>query len=340
VWPRRLETVFYPAVRVAIFVLGRLPPAAGYALADGVARLGFRLDGKRRRRALRNVARAFPERTPAEHAAIVRAAYRNLARLGYEITAMGRRLGPGSGESLVFEGAEHVTSHPRELGLVCATAHVGAWEILGTAMHLVGRPVTSVAKGVDRNVYERLLRRLREVHGQRILAFEGAVHEGRKLLQSGASLAFVADQHAPVNRIWIPFFGALAAFVKTPAGLARRYGVPLLVGFCRRAGPGYRFRATFYPLIHPDPAVPVREDIARITRQYVQHLEAYIRAHPGDYLWLHRLWRRPIEGEESVRGDGTYVRHASFGSDVSPAGGYPQPGQSGAPRPVRQGDRT
>jgi len=340
VWRKRLLTVFYPAFRAAVFVLGRLPPAAGYGAADALAGLFYRLDGKRRRRGLRNVARAFPERSPSEHAEIVRGTYRNLLRLAYDLTRMGRTLRRGEEEAIVFEGGEHVTGHARDQGMVCATAHVGAWEVLGASMHLLGRRATSVAKGVDEGVYERFLRRLREVHGQRIISFAGAVKEGRTLVQSGASLAFVADQHAPVNRIWIPFFGVPSAFVKTPAGLARRYGVPMLVGFCRRTGPGSRFRATFYPLIHPDPEAPVRLDIARMTRTYVRYLEDYVRAHPHDYLWLHRLWRRPVDGEEAVQGDGTYVRNASFGSDTAQASPDREPDQPGAPRPAGQGDRS
>ena len=339
-WRRRLLTVFYPALRAGVFVLGRLPTTAGYGLADALARLCFRLDGKRRRRGLRNVARAFPERSPEEHAAILRGTYRNLLRLAYDLTLMGRKLRPGTGETIAFEGGEHVTGHPPDRGMVCTTAHVGAWEVLGASMHLLGRPATSVAKGVDEGVYERFLRRLREVHGQRIISFAGAVKEGRTLVQSGAALAFVADQHAPVSRIWVPFFGVPSSFVKTPAGLARRYGVPLLVGFCRRTGPGFRFQATFYPLIHPDPEAPVRLDIARMTRTYVQYLEAYVRAHPEDYLWLHRLWRRPVEGEEAVQRDGTYVRNASFGSDAAQASSDREPDEPGAPQRAGQGDRS
>jgi len=336
----RLLTVFYPALRAAVFVLGRLPTKVGYGLADALAWLFYRLDGKRRRRGLRHVARGFPERSAQEHAEIVRGTYRNLLRLAYDLTLMGRKLRRGEGETIVFEGGEHVTGHPQEQGLVCVTAHVGAWEVLGASMHLLGRPIISVAKGVEETVYERFLRRLREVHGQRIISFAGAVKEGRTLVQSGAALAFVADQHTAANRIWIPFFGVPSAFVKTPAALARRYGVPLLVGFCRRVGPGYRFRATFHLLIRPDPDARARLDIARMTRTYVRYLEAYVRAHPEDYLWLHRLWRRPVDGEEAVQRDGTYVRNASFGSDAAQASSDRDPDEPGAPRPAGQGDRS
>ena len=347
-----LWALLYPVLAVWIFLLRRVPVCVGYAVCDGLAAVAFRVDRKRRQRGLRNVASAFPELTPSGCQAAIRQVYRNLFRTGFEMLIMGRRFrDPASRAAVVFEGTENIAGVPPGAtlpdgqppggqGMVCATAHVGNWEVLGVAMAWQGRPPYSVARGVDRHRYDRFLRGLREVHGQKIVSFQGAVQEGRKLVLAGANLAFVADQHAPTNRIWVPFFGRPVAFIKTPATLARRFHVPLLVGFCRRVGSGFAFQARIFPLVYPDARRPVREDVARMTLTYVQYLETFIRANPGDYLWLHRLWRTPVDGEEYMDGDGTYVRHAAFGPAGVASDPDRVPGQPGAPRTARPGDGT
>jgi len=335
-------SLLYPFMRVIVWGFRLVPLTVGYGICDAIAGLAYVVDVKRRRRAIRNFGLAFPERSRAECAASIRAVYRHVVRVSYELMLMGKLLaGDGVWTRVEWEGGDHADlARAGAGGVVCATAHVGNWEVMGVAMSARGSPINSVARGVDSGVYDRFLRGLREVHGQRIVDFQGAIKEGRRLLTAGENLAFVADQHAPVNRIWAPFFGFPAGFIKTPAGMARRHGVPVIVGFCRRIGPGFRFKATLFPPIHPDPDRPAREDVARMTLDYIRYLEAYVRERPEDYMWLHRIWRAPIDGEEFIGGDGTYVRHAAFGPDGNPADSDREPQEPRPPRPAGKGDRA
>jgi hypothetical protein len=86
----------------------------------------------------------------------------------------------------------------------------------------------------------------------------------------------------------------------------------MITGVCRRVGPGFRFKANLFPPIIPDPSKPAREDVGRMVQTYARFVEDCIREHPEDYLWLHRRWRTPRDGDELMRDDGTYVRHATF----------------------------
>lgn len=316
-------------VRVLAWVVALIPPTIGYAFVRTVARAVCAVDGTRRRRALRNVAASFPERSPEEHAEIVRAAYRNLFCIGYEFLISGHRLRPDTFDDVVtFDGLEHLRGIEDGGGTVMLTGHVGNWEVLGLAAGLAGFPLCAVARGVDDAGVNRVLLSLRERHGQEIISVKGAVDRGRDVLRAGKHLAFTPDQHARRSRIWVPFFGTPNAYIKTPATLVRRHDAPCAIGFCRRVGPGFRFHVTIYPLHRPDPSLPAREDVARLTQAYVRRLEEFVRAHPGDYLWMHKLWRTPVDGEELVREDGTYVRHAAFGSERAPADPDPRAGES------------
>ncbi len=305
----------YATVRVLLFLVGLIPVPVGYWLCDRLAWMGFFLSRARRNRGLGNVRKAFPELSAVEHVAIVKASFRNIVRVGYELVLAPRLLTSGTvHECTVVKGIEHVAAaHSMGVGSVLVGSHLGNWEIAGAIMGLLGYPITAVARGVEDRRFDLLLNKLRELYGLKVIGIRGAVKKGRSIIEAGEKLYFTADQHAREGRIWIPFFGQPAAWTKTPASLARRMNVPLFMGFCRRVGP-FRFEAVLFPPILPDLEAPVREDVARMTQSYVRHLEAYIRKHPGDYLWLIRRWRTPRDGDELIGEDGVYIRRAVFGS--------------------------
>lgn len=334
-WQNALTVLAYPLLRLAIFGMRLVPIRLGYRIAAAAAWCAYHIDLKRRRRGILNVGRAMPETSPARRMEIVRGVYRNVFCVAYEFAINGKMMrAEGVQERITRKGFEHYESLPRgDIGAIGATAHFGSWEVLGPALSFVGWRLHSVARGADAGILDRYWRSLREVNGQRIVSFQGAIKEGRRIVQQGGNLAFVADQHAPINRIWVPFCGRLCGMIKTPAGMARRFNVPLCMSFCRRIGLDYRFEIQFFPLVRPNPDLPAREDIARMTLIYAKALEAHVRKYPEDYLWLFRIWRKPIDGEEYIGGDGTYVRHATFGPDGLEATADSravQPGASGA----------
>ncbi len=333
---RLVMAVLCIGLRMLAWGVALVPPRLGYACVRAVAGGVYAIDGPRRRRAMRNVAASFPDRSHDACVAIVRSAYRNLFCIGYEFLISGYRLRPDTLDDVVtFDGLEHLRGIEDGGGTVMLTGHVGNWEVLGLAAGLAGFPLCAVARGVDDAGINGLLLSLRERHGQEIISAKGAVERGRDVLRAGKHLAFTPDQHARRSRIWVPFFGTPNAYIKTPATLVRRHDAPCAVGFCRRVGSGFRFHVTIYPLHRPDHSLPAREDVARLTHAYVRRLEEFVRAHPGDYLWMHKLWRTPVDGEELVREDGTYVRHAAFGSERTPADSDSRAGEPRSPRPAR-----
>ena len=214
----------YSAVRALLFLVGLIPVPVGYWLCDRVARVGYTLSRARRNRGLGNVRRAFPELSAAEHIAMVKASFRNIIRVGYELILAPRLLGPGTvHECAVVKGIEHVASaHSAGVGSVLVGSHFGNWEIAGAIMGLLGYPITAVARGMEDRRFDLLLKKLRELYGLKVIGIRGAVQKGRSLIAEGEKLYFTADQHAREGRIWIPFFGQPAAWTKTPASLARR----------------------------------------------------------------------------------------------------------------------
>jgi len=56
--------------------------------------------------------------------------------------------------------------------------------------------------------------------------------------------------------------------------------------------PGARFRVTFFPPLDIAPTGDRDADIRRILTEVNRYLEAWIRARPAEWLWLHKRWHK------------------------------------------------
>jgi Kdo2-lipid IVA lauroyltransferase/acyltransferase len=100
--------------------------------------------------------------------------------------------------------------------------------------------------------------------------------------------------------------GRLAHMPRTAADLALRFGAPVVVGTIHRKGPrasdGHLLEVLEIPFA-ADP--PDREaEVTRLTAVCSAALEAAIRRHPAEWVWMHERWKtRP--GHEAGMGDST-----------------------------------
>ena len=292
----------------AIGALVRLLSGAslGWALSFGAAlgRLAFRFAGATRRQMLANLARAFPEKPLQERESIARAALVHLCQCALEVVAVRSyddRLEEyvtiaGDGEALLRERVA------QGRGLIFVTGHVGNWELLARRIGRAGVPNAAIARrGHDERV-NALIERFRGAGGVTTL-WRDDPSTGRALIRTfreGRALGILIDQDTRVQGVFVPFFGRLAFTPRAVGDLALRFGAPVVVGFCRRAGdrPGHVLELTEVTY-NPTPSDPEME-VRRITLECSRILEAAIRAHPSEWVWMHDRWKtRPASaGEE------------------------------------------
>jgi len=105
-------------------------------------------------------------------------------------------------------------------------------------------------------------------------------------LRAGLPVGMLIDQKH--NRgLPIPFFGRAAMTGTAIAELALKYDAPIFVAQLERLE-GARFRVTIDPALVMPPAGP--NAVADILTRLNARLEQFIRARPGQWLWLHRRW--------------------------------------------------
>ena len=90
--------------------------------------------------------------------------------------------------------------------------------------------------------------------------------------------------------MFVPFFGVRASTSPGPALIALRAGVRVIPAACFRIGPD-RHRMVIRPPL-PLPETGDRaKDVELLTARANEALEAFVRAHPEQWMWSHRRFR-------------------------------------------------
>ncbi len=291
-------------IRIALRLLGLLPLGPALWLGAAVGRIGYRLAGKTRRLALAHLAQAFPERTPAEREAIARGMFVHLGRSTTELASI--RWYDRALESYVELAPPGLLAEvmARGRGMVFVTGHLGSWELLARRIARAGVPNAVIAKSRGDRKLNELAARFRAEGGVTTLWREDP-DTGRaiiKTFRSGKALGILIDQDTRVQGVFVPFFGRLAYTPRAAGDFAVRFGAPVVVGTIHRKGPGakdgHRLELTEITF-SSDP--PDREaEVARLTAACTAVLEAAIRRHPGEWVWMHERWRTRPPGEGAL----------------------------------------
>lgn len=291
----------YLGLRV-ILAGGRLAPLAlARGLGAVAGRLATFLARSDRTRALANLELAFPERDDAWRRKVTRNCGRHLGVTFGEVAwlwsarpqaVLGRtRLG----------GLDAVAANlgPRR-GVVLITAHCGNWEWMNLALGASGVPMSVAAREVYDPRLDEVARRLRgRFGGETILRGEGA---GQKLVQAlhrGRVVGLLIDQEIDAPGAFVEFFGRPAWTPTGAATLALRTGSPVVAGFACRQDDG-RMEVSLSLVASPERARHVEDVAAQMTASLTALIEAQIRAHPEQWVWMHRRWRRQPGSNDTV----------------------------------------
>jgi Kdo2-lipid IVA lauroyltransferase/acyltransferase len=288
-WKHHVE---YGLLRGSLAVLHHLPFGLALWLARRLGDLAFDVVRLRRRVTLDNLRRVFgDERSERDLARVARTCYRNFAMTAVELGLCAHRPPDELEKRVVVDHAECIAAAAADgRGIVYLTAHFGNWELLGARIGRIDRRLHAVAGDQKNLLVDRFLRRLRERLGIGVIPMATAARDTLRVLREGGSVALVADQDAGRSGVFVDFLGYPAACHLAPLRFAYRTGAPVIIGFCRRTGPG-ALRGELHGPILPDLSRPEDEEALRLLRLYNETLERAVRAEPEQWLWMHRRWK-------------------------------------------------
>jgi KDO2-lipid IV(A) lauroyltransferase len=279
-------------MRFLLRLLTRVPLALLYPWSWLIYFVAFRVLRWRRDDAERDVANAFPEKTPAERAAIVQRSYRNLAD-----TLVEAFWGFGAGAEalkrrVAMENPE-VVRRCVDAGqsVVLLTAHYGNWEWLLLAAGVHFRIAIDVVYQPQRiAVFDDFLREARSRFGSKLIPRREFVYDLLSRAEQIRAYALIADQtpkHKDDPRHWTRFLNQDTAFFVGAGKIAKFLDARVLYVRMRRVGRGS------YSVHLSELAAPPYEEVedVQIVERFARNLERDIRDSPADWLWLQKKWK-------------------------------------------------
>lgn len=257
---------------------------------------------RRRRIALANLTRAYPELPIGERRRLARRASQHL---GMTLTELPRLLAAPLDATLArirLEGADHLraamTAHGRALML---TAHLGNWEILCATHRLTGYGLSVVVRPLDAPWLDAVADRLRRRTGVEVIDKRGALRAVLEALRRGRMVGILMDQNAARREgVFVDFFGHPASTSRSIAVLAVRTGAPILPIFAYRNAEGGH-RVVIRPALPPPRSNDPEAAIVEVTARCTAEIERAIREAPEQWLWSHDRWRTRPSADEARR---------------------------------------
>lgn len=303
-----MKTIVYP-LQAACFYLftlfvALLPPALSARIGAAAGAALYLLLPKRRAIAIDNIGRALPfmkghplwEHPDEDPRRIARETFRNIGRSLVEVC----RLYHGRGEDVIgrieLRGRENYeAARARGKGLIFLTGHCGNWELLALAFcSLFGEGMSVIARRQNNPWLNRMVERMRVRYNSTVIYKQGALKGILSALKKAELIGILADQAVfPEDGALIDVMGRKAWASKAPVIISQKSGAPLVPVFIHREGD--RHVITFYPE-HRFSGDTSDEGIRRETQALSRYVEEYIIAHPTQWYWVHRRWKRA--GEE------------------------------------------
>jgi len=176
------------------------------------------------------------------------------------------------------------------MGVICMSAHVGNWELLGAYLAMLGHPVNVVAREATDRRLNRLLVAIRERMKVKTIYRSGRSNMRKMVacLKKGELLGVLIDQDTKVGGIFVDFFGRPAYTPTAVSQFARLKGTSVVSGFI------FRKKDNTHRVVIQGP-LPGGEDIEKETGIYTGMIENFIEKHPEQWVWMHPRWKRRPE---------------------------------------------
>jgi Kdo2-lipid IVA lauroyltransferase/acyltransferase len=241
---------------------------------------------------------AFPDKSPAEIDSILRGVWDNLGRVGAEFADLDRlsNFDPQnpSPDSHIIVAPETVQRFYTLLNdgkpALLFTAHFANWELPAVIARAHKMDTAVLYRRPNNSAIDDWLRDTRgALMGTLIPAGRGAPHQIVDALRRGAHVGILVDQYYS-RGVEVTFFGRRTRANPLLARIAEHFDCAIHGTYMVRL-PNHRFRGEITDEIKPVRDAEGKVDVAATMQVIMDVIEGWIRAHPEQWLWLHRRWR-------------------------------------------------
>jgi KDO2-lipid IV(A) lauroyltransferase len=244
---------------------------------------------RRDRRAMKQIALALPDLSPAERRAIINRMWRNLGRNFGEAFHLDEIA--DSPARITLRASDETLARLKEMTkLVVVSMHTGNWEVASLSFaQTTNIPVTGIYQRLKNPLVDRDVVAMRRRFYPLGLLPKGkdALVKMIRTVKNGGAVALLADLR-DFRGVMIPFFGRPAPTSTIPAMISLTQDAPVLIGRVLRTK-GAHFICEF-ELMDFVPSGDREADIVALTAQIHARFETWIREYPDQWMWAHRRW--------------------------------------------------
>lgn len=283
-------------MRLLLKALARTPLPLLYAYAWLVYAIGFHVARWRRAQVAADVAQAFPEKSAAERARIVRQSYRNLADVVLEAAWGFGASGDALRRRVAFENPEIVDRcAAARQSVVLLTPHFCNWEwLLLAGGATFGLPIDAVYQTLRVESVDRYFREARSRFGGKPFPRQDFIYELMSRAGTPRAYGLIADQtpRREDPKHWTRLLHRDTAFFVGAEKVARFLDATVLYVAMRRVRRGH-YSVRFTVLAEPPYAPDGDREGSPIMEGFARNLERAILESPADWLWVQKRWKYP-----------------------------------------------
>ncbi|MGH9775472.1 MAG: lysophospholipid acyltransferase family protein [Candidatus Acidiferrales bacterium] len=293
------EALEYYAAWLSLHFVGALPRPVARAFAAWIAMLIYRLRPRLDRAAMFNLRLAFPEWTDTQRRRTIRGLVRQLGWMAAEFTHFPDYTRENIDSTVVLDGFENfATAQERGRGVLLLTGHMSAWELGPFAHAIYAKPIHFLARPLDNLRVDALVNRYRCLSGNQPLQKNQSARATLNILRDGGTIGILADVNMlPEEGVFVDFFGIPACSTTGIARLAQHTGAAVVPAYLVWDANLRKYRLCYEPAVELSITGDEEHDIRENTARFMKVIENYARAHPEQWLWIHKRWKTRPPGE-------------------------------------------
>lgn len=277
-----------------------LPRSQSLRIGRNIGAILYNVLHSRRAIAIDNIRQALPymKRHPAWTGAfetaeeIARATFMNLGISIVEVCRLYHGKGADLIDSMTVNGLEEFRhAKEKDRGVLCISGHSGNWELISLSFkHYLNENCWAIARKQNNPYLNTIVEKMRMGYGNKVIYTKAAAKPVLGVIKNKGVIGMLVDQAVfEDNGALIEFLGRTAWANKAPVIFAHKTGVPIVPVF------GYRDNDRHILTFHPEYTLcgdrteaGIHQDIQALSR----YLEDFICAHPAEWYWVHRRWKR------------------------------------------------
>lgn len=270
-----------------LYLTTKFPYRLQLQFGKNLGRISYYLLKKFRRIAEINLKLCFPELSNQERESLLKKQFQSLG-MGLIESAMAWWMPDHKLDSLIHvQGLEHLQKAlAKNKGVLILSAHFTSLDICGRLFSNIF-PMYVVYREQKNRVIDRLLKQHRNFNWMQPI-HRHAIRQIIKTLKQNKAIWYAADQdYGPTHSIFPPFFNISTATISTPSRYANRTEAQVVTLFYHRLPKGKGYQITIGPILESFGQGDNYQDMLRFN----QLLEQAVRAHPDQYLWIHRRFK-------------------------------------------------